>query len=236
MIFSRLFDFCRFFAILLGLKLKKSISMKEKILKQLKAAVTGSGKTSITDQTFDAYASHLAAQISEEAQIADAIKPYVELLKVVQGNINHTAAASVTEKETALKTEYEKQIAELKEKQPNPNPDDLDTRLKALREEFAPLKQKVEAYEAREATEKRNASILAKAKEPGIPQYRIDEGFAIATDANDAAIGEYLATVAKNAVASQVESGKTGLFAPSTPLDQMKSEADAWANSLPGAT
>jgi hypothetical protein len=230
---SRLFDFCRFFAILLRLKLKKSISMTEKILQQLKAAVVGSGKTSITDQTFDAYASHLAAQISGEAQIADAVKPYIELLKVVQGNINHTAATSVTEKETALKTEYEKQIAELKEKQTDPNPDGVDARLKTLREEIATLKQEGETYRAREATEKRNASILAKAKELGIPQYRIDEGFSIAADADGAAIGNYLATVAKNAVAGQVETGKTGLFAPGTPLDQMKSEADAWAKSLP---
>jgi hypothetical protein len=205
--------------------------MKEKILQQLKAAVVGDGKTSITDQTFDAYASHLATQISEEAQIADAIKPYVELLKTVQGNINHTAAASVTEREAVLKAEYEKQMAEFKKQ--NPNPNDLDTKLKALIDTQNTLKQELDSYKAKEASEKRNASILAKAKELGIPQYRIDEGFAIASEADDEAIGKYLASVAKNVVANKVESDKTGLFAPSTPLDQMKVEADDWANKLP---
>jgi hypothetical protein len=212
--------------------------MKEKILQQIKAAVVGSGKTSITDQTFEAYASHIATKISEEAQIADAIKPYVELLKVVQGNINHIAATSATEKETALKAEYEKQIADLKKlPKPEEKPDDSEAKMKAFFEtNIAPLKQELDAYKAKEAGEKRSAFILAKAKELGIPQSRIEEGFAVAPEADENAIGEYLAKVAKNAVAMSVESGKTGLFAISNPLDQAKAEADAWANALPGAT
>jgi hypothetical protein len=209
--------------------------MKEKILQQLKAAVVGTGKTSITDQTFEAYANHIATQISEETQIPDAIKPHIELLKTFQGNINHVAATSVTEKEAILKAEYEKQIADLKKLQkPEEKPDESEAKIKALLEaSITPLKQKLEAYEAKEASEKRNASILAKAKELGIPKYRIDEGFAIASDANDEAITNYLASVAKNVVANKVESGKTGLFPPSTPLDQMKVEAEDWAKGLP---
>jgi hypothetical protein len=216
--------------------------MKEKILQQLKAAVAGTdGKTSLSDQTLNAYADFLAAQISEESKIADAIKPHVELLKAVQGNINHVAAASVSEKENALKAEYEKQIADLKKlRNPEEKPDDLEVKVNALfdakyKAEITPLKQEIEAHKAKEAGEKRNASILAKAKELGIPQSRIEEGFAIAPDADEKAIGEHLAKVAKNTVAMSVESGRDGVFPISSPLEQAKAEADAWAESLPDA-
>jgi hypothetical protein len=176
--------------------------MKEKILHQLKASVVGSdGKTSLCDKTLNAYADLLAAQISKEPKIPDAVKPYAEVLKVVQGNINHVAAASAGEKEAALKAEYEKRIEELKKQLPTPGepkPDDMEAKVKASFEaQTTPLKQEVEAYKAKEAAgEKRNALILAKAKELGIPQSRIDEGFAIASDADEAKIGEYLARVA----------------------------------------
>jgi hypothetical protein len=238
-IFLRGLDFAGFFGILLQLKLKNRFSMKEKILQQLKAALGGSdGKTSLSDQTFNAYSDFLAAQIGEESKIPDAIKPYVELLRVVQGNINHTAATSVSEKEAALKSEYEKQMSELKKQLPgkDPKPDDVEAKVTELLEaKIAPLKQEIETYKAREAGEKRDALIMAKAKELGIPQSRIEEGFAIAPDADEGKIVEYLAKVAKNAVAGVVETSKTGLFPPSTPLDQMKSEADAWAKTLADA-
>ena len=202
----------------------------------MKAAVAGSdGKTSLSDQTLDAWAGHLAAQISEESQIADAIKPHVELLKTVQGNINHTAAASVTEKEAALKAQYEKQIADLKRQvsSKDPEPDDMEAKVKALLEaQITPLKQEIETYKAKEAGEKRTALILAKAKELGIPQTRIDEGFAIAPDADETGIGEYLAKVAKNAVAMSVAGEGAGLFPVSNPAEQAKAEADAWAKTL----
>jgi hypothetical protein len=211
--------------------------MRGKILQQLKAAVVGSdGKTSISEQTFNACAGFLAAQVGEESKIPDVIKPYVELLKEVQGNINHTAAVAAGEKEKVLKSDYEKQIAELKKqlegRNPEPEPGDVEAKFAAMVEaKFAPLQRELEAYKAKEAGEKREALIFAKAKELGIPQSRIDEGFAIAPDADDAKIGEYLAKVAKNAVAGVVESGKAGLFPPSSPLDQMKAEAEAWAKS-----
>ncbi|MDR1455305.1 MAG: hypothetical protein LBJ01_06615 [Tannerella sp.] len=216
--------------------------MKEKILQQLRASVAGSdGKTSLSDQTLNAYADFLAKQISEESQIADAIKPHAELLNLVQGNINHTAAASATEKETVLKTAFEKQIADLKKQIPRQKPDDdLDSKINAIFEKqydakIAELNRKIEERDAKETGEKRRASIIAKAKELNIPQFRIDEGFAIAPDADESAIGEYLAKAAKNVVAMSVESDKTGFFPIATPLDQAKKEAEAWADSLPEA-
>jgi hypothetical protein len=102
-----------------------------------------------------------------------------------------------------LKSEYEKQISELKKQLPV-------NEVKALPEaQITPLKEEIEGYKAKEAGEKRNAFILAKAKELGIPQSRIDEGFAIAPEADKAKIGDYLAKVAKNAVAKVVAGGTT---------------------------
>lgn len=84
--------------------------------------------------------------------------------------------------------------------------------LEALQKENADFK-------AKEALAKRNNFILEKAKEFKIPQSRIDEGFAIASDADDAAITSYLEKVAKNTAAMQLPNlgggmKKTSIDAP----------------------
>lgn len=63
---------------------------------------------------------------------------------------------------------------------------------------MAKLQEEKRALEVKQAAEERQARIIAKAKELKIPQYRIDEGFNIAQDADDNAIGEYLTKVAGN--------------------------------------
>lgn len=55
-----------------------------------------------------------------------------------------------------------------------------------------------------EAARQRTAMIEAKAKELGIPEFRIKEGFSIADDADEAAVGSYLSTVAENIKANLV--------------------------------
>ena len=55
-----------------------------------------------------------------------------------------------------------------------------------------------------EAARQRTAFIEAKAKSLGIPEFRIKEGFSIAEDADETAVGEYLSTVAENIKANLV--------------------------------
>lgn len=107
--------------------------MKEKILQQLRAAVTDkNGKTSISEQTLNAYADLAGAQITDESQLADGIKPFVAALVEIQKNINHVAATAVTEKEAKLKSDYEKKIKELEGKTPPPPENGDEARLLAL--------------------------------------------------------------------------------------------------------
>lgn len=68
---------------------------------------------------------------------------------------------------------------------------DLESQVKALSDKNA-------AAEAAAARAERAAKIRAKAKELGVPEWRIEEGFVIAEDATDEAITETLTKVANN--------------------------------------
>ena len=84
--------------------------MKDKILTALRAAIDKN--SSINDKTLNAYVAIIADKITDESQISEAIKPYVEVLKEFQGNINSVAAAAVTAKESEAKAAKEKAEAE----------------------------------------------------------------------------------------------------------------------------
>lgn len=102
--------------------------MKEKIFKALRDAILIGGKTSVSDDTINIYVGLIDSEkITDESQIAEAIKPFVPALKAVQANINSVAATSVTTKESELKTKYEKEIEDLKKAKPDPTkkPDEV---------------------------------------------------------------------------------------------------------------
>lgn len=74
----------------------------------------------------------------------------------------------------------------------------------------------------------RQSRILNKAKELGIPQSRIDEGFVIADDADDTTISSYLGTVKKNIDAAKLPSNSRLLMGDGKPSDdELKDIADA---------
>lgn len=90
--------------------------MKEKIFNALKQAILVGGKTSVSDATINTYVGLIDVEkITEESQIAEAIKPFVPVLQAVQANINSVAASSVTAKESELN----KTIEELKKSKPD---------------------------------------------------------------------------------------------------------------------
>ena len=79
-------------------------------------------------------------------------------------------------------------------------------------------------------TDSRVTEAQKKAKELGIPQWRIDEGFNIADDADDTAISEHLSKVSNNIKAQSLPGNRT-VF-PQADAKATKADADAVAKSL----
>lgn len=92
------------------------------------------------------------------------------------------------------------------------------------------LTDKNAASEAAAAKAARNAMIVAKAKELGVPQWRIDEGFTLAEDASDEIITETLTKVANN-INTNLLPGTRNVF-PISGNEPTKDEISAMAASL----
>lgn len=104
-----------------------------------------------------------------------------------------------------------------------------DELLARLAESFEVIKRENEAFKLEKANAERKNLIHSKAKELGIPEYRIKEGFSIADNADESAITEYLTTVANNIKANQLPSNKEA-FPMSTNLK--KEDIDSIAKGL----
>lgn len=99
-----------------------------------------------------------------------------------------------------------------------------------LEQQVKELTDKNAAAEAQAAKAARNAKILAKAKELGVPQWRIDEGFTIADDATDDTISETLTKVANN-INTNLLPGNRGSYGLGKP-EPTKDELSALAASI----
>lgn len=97
-----------------------------------------------------------------------------------------------------LEKKHAEQLAEQKKA--------YDENIKTLTASVKTLTDTQNAAAAAKAKAERQTKILNKAKELGIPQSRIDEGFVIADDADDTAIGSYLSNVKKNIDANKLPS------------------------------
>jgi len=211
--------------------------MKDKILSALKKSVVdpNTGKTSINDQTFNAYVDIIADKITDESQIESAITPFVNVLKEFQGNINSVAAEAARNKETELKAAQNAAPQNGDGKPVEPKGDDIQALIKAgIDLAMKPLAEKLSGYEAKERQAARQNLISNKAKELGIPDWRQKEGFTIADDADEATINSYLSSVKQNIVTAGLESSNSG-FSLSTPEDKAKELATDWAKNLPDA-
>lgn len=198
--------------------------MKEKILDQLKQEFSNLG---LTDELLNEEADTLATSgIVTDDNLATIVKGQENRLKKYQSSFDK------------LRTEnakYRKQLEELADKgdenqlEGDKGENELITWLKSFKAE---QELKAAADAKRTEVEGRNAKILAKAKELEISKERIEEGFAIADDADDTAINDYLAKVRKNEIAKGLDS-KGSAFTIPTPNDKGKELAKAWANNLP---
>lgn len=129
------------------------------------------------------------------------------------------------ESESARKAEadaYRKAMEEQMKKMLEENKT-LSTSMKAMQDEKA-------ALEAAKLAEARQNLILAKAKELGVPQTRIEEGFAISAEMDETAITEYLTKVANNSKVMKLPTG--GTAAPLANGEPDKAEISSLAASL----
>lgn len=133
----------------------------------------------------------------------------------------------------AKRKEQEKQMPDwyVKEKQAS---EDMLKKLaesnELLRKGLEAMQQENTAFKAEKAAAERKNLILSKAKELGIPEYRIKEGFSIADDADEAAIAEHLTSVSNNIKAFSLPSNKEAF--PLSGAELKKEDLDSVAKSL----
>lgn len=133
----------------------------------------------------------------------------------------------------AKRKELEKQMPDwyVKEKQAS---DDMLKKLaesnELLRKGLEAMQNENTAFKAEKAAAERKNLILSKAKELGIPEYRIKEGFSIAADADEAAITEHLTSVANNIKAFSLPSNKEAF--PMSGPELKKEDLESIAKSL----
>lgn len=210
--------------------------MKEKILAVLKTECPNLG---FNAKALDGVAASLAESVTDESQIETAVRGVVPILKVFQADFDRKRTEY-----NVLKGQYD----ELKAKadtssanggvqgKKNEPDDDEPAWFKAYKqqqeERYNAIKAESDTLKSEKAKTERSNLITAKAKELGIPEWRMKEGFVIADDADEKTIGEYLASVQKNLVTAGLE-GKSSGFPMSTPEAKGKELAKAWAETLP---
>ena len=207
--------------------------MKEKIYNQLKQEYARLG---LSDELLQSVAASLEAiGLVTDENLATVVKGQENMLKSYQSNFDK------------LRTEgagYKKELEELKAKggqgggqQKQPKDEMPEWFMKYKEEQDKKLNALIEEntkFKAEKAKGERNALILAKAKELKISKSRIEEGFAIPDDMDEAGITTYLSKVKKNEVAKGLED-RSSAFSLSTSEDQGKELAKDWAKNLPDA-
>ena len=199
--------------------------MKEKILVALKTKYSNLG---FGAKALDGVASILEKSVTDESQIETAVSGVEPFLKVFQSDADRARTEY-----NALKGLYDELKAKSEASPANGGgqgkknePDDEEPAWfkaykKQQEERYNAIKAESDTLKAEKAKNDRANLISAKAKELGIPEWRMKEGFVIADDADEKTIGDYLANVQKNLVTAGLE-GKGSGFPMSTPEAQGK--------------
>lgn len=210
--------------------------MKDKIFQKLKQGYSHLG---LGDEVLQAHAEALVATgLVTDENIDNVVNAQKTFLEGLQKNYDkRVTSATAKAKEDAKKeledaakaaaeekARKEKEEQERKEKEKE-MPDwykaekvasdktikELLDSMKTMKEGYDAMKDENDRFKAEKAASERKNLIISKAKELGIPQYRIDEGFAIADDADETKVTEYLTTVANN-TKTQSLPGNRGTF------------------------
>lgn len=202
--------------------------MKIKLFNALKQ---DHSKLGLSDEVLQAYADSLASTgLVTDENLATVSKGQEPALKAYQSSID---------KERTEKANYKSELEALKAKggdpKPNPQPtptptDELDPKVKAYLDSVVnPIQTELNAYKAKESQAARQALILGKAKELGIPEWRINEGFTIADDADETAINTTLSGIKQNIVTAGLETSK------GFPIDPNKTPSKEELDGIIGA-
>lgn len=205
--------------------------MKDKIFQQLKQKYSNLG---LAEDVLKSVAESLAATgIVNDENLDTVVAGQGVMLKSYQSSIDKVRTEGAN---------WKRELDELKGKgggqQQQPEKDEEPEWFKKYRKEqeekISALTTANEQAKAEKARAERNNLILNTAKKLKISQERIDEGFAIADDLDEAGIETYLAKVKKNEVAKGLEEGSSA-FTLSNQAENSKELAKEWASTLPDA-
>lgn len=203
--------------------------MKEKIFQALKLAYSNLG---LSDEILQGQADALSASgLVTDDNLATVVQGQKAFLTSFQSGIDKWVTDAVNkakEKEAASGGEQNKQ-------QPENEEPEWFKKYKAEQEQrYSTLKTENDAFKAEKLRAERNSLISSKAKELGIPEWRMKEGFAITDEMDETAITTYLSGIKQNIVTAGLET-KDSAFPLSTPVEKGKEMAKQWAEGLPDA-
>lgn len=196
--------------------------MKTKILVGLKTKYKTFG---FSDKAFDGVADYLSKTVTEESQIETAVGGVEGLLKVFQGDVDFVRNE---------KSGLQKQFDDLKNKLENPTPpitpptEEIPAWAQTLIDQGKSFNERLDKVDESKALEQRNASILAKAKEYGIPD-SFAKRYNVPADAD---LDEYF----KDAKQELANLGFEGVKAPENPEARMQKEGESIAEAINAQT
>ena len=186
-------------------------------------------------------------QKSNDSRVNEAVKKaketakkeFEEAAKKAKEEADKKAADELAKKE---KEEAEKKAAEEKRAAENNEPEwfkayvekmeaaqaEKAKEYEGLMDKFNKLQEDYDGAKAEAKKKARGEFINSKAKELGIPQYRIDEGFVLAEDADDETITTKLTEISNNIKANSLPADKRRLMGDDKPdTSEVKSIAKA---------
>jgi chromosome segregation ATPase len=208
----------------------------------------------VTDENIESVVANQKAyleglQKSNDKRVTEALQKARKETDEVTTRAKTDFETKLKEKEEALAV-AQKELEDVKAQAGKTNAEDAATKiaqiqaetenkLRILNDTIAELQKNNETYatqlkqiesekaeaEIKSKQEARSTFIANKAKELGIPEYRIKEGFAISDDMDEAKIGEYLAGVSTNIKTNMLPNGKHGIVVSDKAAT--KDEADA---------
>lgn len=209
--------------------------MKDKIFLKLKQVYSHLGLGDVVLQAHAEALNNIGVVNEDNIEVVvSSQKSFLESLQ--RENDKRANEASIKARMNAEK-EYKKHTEETHNGESVPEwfkaeKEKTDKLIKSLQENLVVLKDKNEQYEREKSALERKNLITAKAQALGIPKYRIDEGFVINDDADEATISAYLTQVANNIKTQQLPSNKNAFPMAGDKPD--KAVADEIAKSLVG--
>jgi len=201
--------------------------MNKKLFTQLK---TDHANLGLTDELLQAYADSLVSTgLVTDENITTISQKQSTALKAFQSTFDKMRGdkSNVSKEAETLKVKLAELESKLpKEEKKDDNANDIEKRIQeSIQAAIKPLSEKLVNYETKEAQSKRMNNIVSKAKELGIPQWRIDEGFSIQESDTDEVITTTLSKVKQNIVAASL--GKNGGLQIDTETAPEKEDVDA---------